>query len=64
MKVKVNQELCTGCGLCVESCPEAFEMDGDKAKSKSEDIAQELAQNCKKAASECPVEAISVEEKP
>ena len=44
MKAKVNPELCTGCGLCVETCPEVFEMDGDKAKVKSENIAQEVAQ--------------------
>lgn len=62
MKVNVNQELCTGCGVCVESCPEAFEMAGDKAKAKAPEIAQELAQNCKNAASDCPVEAISVAE--
>lgn len=62
MKAKVNQEDCTGCGLCVEICPEVFQMEDDKAKVKVDSVAQENAENCKKAASECPVEVISIEE--
>jgi ferredoxin len=35
MKVSVDKELCTGCELCVTSCPDVFEMDGDVAKAKN-----------------------------
>lgn len=31
---KVNQDVCIGCGLCVQMCPQAFEMLNDgKAKA-------------------------------
>lgn len=59
-KISVDENLCVGCGLCVSSCPEIFEMNDDN-------IAQVKAQSCencdlKQVASECPVEAIRVEE--
>ena len=33
-KIKIDEELCIGCGLCAELCPKTFEMKGDKAKVK------------------------------
>ena len=29
MKVAVDAGSCTGCGVCVESCPEVFEMNAE-----------------------------------
>lgn len=58
MKVSINAELCTGCGLCVDSCPDAFEMQDDKAVVKSADVAEDAADCTKEAAGNCPVEAI------
>ncbi len=29
MKAIIDQNMCTGCGLCPDTCPEVFEMDGD-----------------------------------
>ena len=26
MKAVVDKDLCTGCGLCADSCPDVFEM--------------------------------------
>ena len=29
MKLKVNTDLCIGCGACCATCPECFEFDED-----------------------------------
>lgn len=61
MKVSVDRELCTGCGLCVDSCPDIFELDGDLARAKVE-IVPEAAEECvQQAAEDCPASAIKVE---
>jgi len=56
MAVQINQEKCTGCGLCVEVCPvEAISMEDDKAK-----IDAEKCVDCGQCVEECPNEAISM----
>ncbi len=63
MKAQVDQDLCTGCGLCPDICPEVFEMgDDDLAKVKVDPVPAKAEESCREAAEECPVEAISVEE--
>jgi ferredoxin len=62
MKVRVDQELCVGDEACVEICPEIFEMAGDVAAAKMEDVPADLEGSCREAADACPVEAIIVEE--
>ena len=53
MKVPVvDADLCTGCGTCVDTCPDAFEMgEDDVARVKdttaaSEDQIQEAIDGC------------------
>jgi|UniRef100_A0A7V3PTI7 ferredoxin len=61
MKVSVDRELCTGCGLCVDTCPDIFELDSDLARAKVE-IVPEAAEECvQQAAEDCPASAIKVE---
>ncbi|MEW6040375.1 MAG: ferredoxin [Elusimicrobiota bacterium] len=60
-KATVDKELCTGCGLCVDTCPEVFEMSGDVAVAKVNVIPPEAEKTAKEAAENCPVESIKIE---
>lgn len=63
MKAIVLKDLCTGCGLCVDSCPEVFEFDDDSlAQAKVDVVPVEAEESCREAAANCPVEAIQIEE--
>ncbi len=63
MRATVDKELCIGCGICVDVCPEVFEMDeDDKAQAKVNPIPPEVAGSCREAADQCPVSAIEIEE--
>lgn len=61
MKAIVDKNTCTGCGLCVDACPEVFEMDGDVARAKVNPVPPEQHEDCRDAADSCPVEAIGIE---
>lgn len=61
MKAFVDPDLCTGCGLCVDSCPAVFEMNDAIAKVCVEEVPEEATQACREAADNCPVEAIRIE---
>lgn len=60
MRAKVDADVCTGCELCTQTCPEIFFMNGDVAEAKNIDVSPEIEDACKQAAEECPVEAISI----
>ena len=62
MIVKVDEELCVGCGLCADTCGDAFVMAQEVAKVKANPVPPSAEECCKKAKEDCPVEAISVEE--
>ncbi len=59
LKVTVNQDDCTGCGVCEGEAPNSFEMnDDDVAQAKDpvgDDVDTVIA-----AAESCPVECITV----
>lgn len=63
MKVRVDEELCTGCGLCAEICPGIFELKNDISTVKigSNDVPEQYKNACQEAAETCPVEAIEIE---
>jgi len=60
MKATVDKELCTGCGLCAETCPDVFEMIDDIAKVKVNPVPASAEGSCKEAAEGCPGEAIKI----
>jgi ferredoxin len=63
MKASVNKDLCTGCGLCVDTCPDVFEMGDDAiAVVRIDTVTPENQETCREAADNCPVEAIDIRE--
>jgi len=61
MKARVSDELCVGCGLCADACPEVFVMEENKAIVKANPVPESSLESCKKVKEDCPVEAISIE---
>jgi NAD-dependent dihydropyrimidine dehydrogenase PreA subunit len=56
---RIDPEVCTGCGQCVNSCPmDVIRMDetGDKAQIRY----AEECMNCEQCLLDCPVDAITV----
>ena len=77
MRVWIDQDLCTGAGLCEEICPQVFTLledglayvkEGDRVLSDpsgADGVAQvpsELEDAVREAAEECPGECIFIED--
>ena len=62
MKAKVNKDICIGCNLCADNCPEVFQMQGELAVVIAETVPSEAEETCRETAQNCPVEAIIIEE--
>ena len=63
MKVSVDKDLCTGCGLCADTVPDVFELsDDDIAIVKMKVVKSSLFDQVREAADDCPTEAIIIEE--
>lgn len=56
--IKVDQELCIGCGTCPAICPGVFKMDDETGKAIV--ISQDDIEGANNAAASCPVQAIIV----
>lgn len=54
-ELKVDVEICTGCGVCIDVCP----MDAIDLVDGVAHINNEECSNCRACESQCPVEAIS-----
>jgi len=62
MAIKVNKDLCIGCGTCEVVCPKVFKMnDEGKADVINSALADKDNIECaKNAAESCPTQAIEV----
>ena len=64
MKAKVVENLCIGCGACMALVPDYFELsDEGVACAKDDLVKDDLEEDVKTAADNCPTGAIAVEEK-
>ena len=62
MKIKVDQDMCIGCGMCLDICPEIFKLNSDdKSECTVDEIPDNLKEKAKDACDICPVDAISEE---
>jgi len=57
MPVKVNNDLCIGCGTCEVLCPAVFKLN---VEGKADVITREETPCAKNAAESCPTQAIEV----
>ncbi len=60
MKVRI-EDTCTACELCVDTCPDVFEMGADMAQVIANEVPAEFEDAVRQAADECPSESIIVE---
>lgn len=61
MRITIDPEACTGCGVCESLCPEVFQVQEDE---KAHVLAPEGCESCdcQEAVDSCPAQAISIEE--
>lgn len=59
MAIKLDKNLCIGCGTCVAICPKSFKMNENELKA--EVVGDENSECAKNSAESCPVQAIKVE---
>jgi len=57
-KVTVDASTCVGCGLCEQSCPDVFEVQGDGIAHVKAQVC--IACNLQEVADSCPVNSIKI----
>ncbi len=63
MKPIIDKDLCIGCGLCESLCPAVFKLNDGKSNV-LEGVDYKVNKDCiQKAIENCPVQAISWEQK-
>ncbi len=62
MKAVVDKGGCISCGVCVDTCPEVFQFDGDGvAEAIVDAVPAELEGAVEESRDACPVSVISIE---
>jgi ferredoxin len=63
VKVQINTDLCAGFGICVGIVPEVFQLHDDGyATVLVDDVAADFEDLVRRAASQCPAQAIVLSE--
>lgn len=57
---KIDKEECLGCGMCVNLCPEVFELKNGKSQVKEKANLEKHKDCIKQAIDSCPVRAIKI----
>lgn len=60
--IEIDSYRCSGCGTCVEMCPEVFKMDSMMEKAELVMVAPEITDAVYQAAAFCPEKCIEVKE--
>lgn len=60
MKISVDPDLCIGCGLCEDVCPELFRLESGIARAITESPEPEAYSDVEECVELCPVAAIIV----
>ncbi len=63
MKPRIEEDLCIGCELCADTCPNVFEMGSDGLSHVIDDEPSGADDECvREAVDICPTDAIVIEE--
>ena len=60
MKVKVDQDLCIGCGTCELMCSQCFQLEDGKAQVVRDECSGDIECDMQDVIDSCPTEAISI----
>ncbi len=60
MKIKVDKDLCVGCGMCSDTCPYVFEVDEDGKAGLISEAPDCDTCDVQKVSEDCPGEAIEI----
>ncbi len=58
MIIEIDRFICVGCGVCVNSCPDVFEIDDEGIAILKGNLADE--RKAEEVAGACPTEAMEV----
>ena len=61
MKVKIDADLCSACGVCADSVPDVFKMGDTSAEVINPDVPANLEKDVQGALDDCPTSAIIIE---
>lgn len=61
MSLNINENMCIGCGVCMQVCPDVFKLDENEGKGTiiRPDFPDDESDSVKKAVDSCPVGCIN-----